>query len=155
MSAKRTFTKRITTAAAVGAAAWLVASCADKVAGPDPQIGVPFAISDEQRSALSTAVRYATRNESVAALAHREGAAQIVAAFARLSDRIAENDRVGARRAIEMARSALDSYRHRAPSDLAGLLEVELMSLALYNAELLAGDTPAPALYLEVPSTSS
>ena len=139
--------RRLFSAAGITAAAWLVIACADKVAGPRPEIIVSFSISEEQRAALSAALAFVSRPESVNALADREGAARIGAALAGLADRVARNDRRGARLSLDAARSALAAYRERAPVDVAGLLEIETMSLALEHVALLISDSPALTLY--------
>jgi hypothetical protein len=132
---------RLTTALAIlGVVS--AAACADRTVAPEQEPVVPFAIGAAQRATLGEVLRFATRNESLAALTDREARAQVADAFARLSDRVAQNDRGGARRAIAVAREALRIYRERAGSDLSALLELETMALVLDHAEMLAGDAP-------------
>jgi hypothetical protein len=136
-----------TAAVSIVGAAWMLAACTDNAVAPEQEPIVPFAISDEQRSALAGALQFAMRDESLGVLADRDAAARIVAALRELADRVARNDRGGAQLAVERARSALRSYREHAASDAAGLLEAEMLSLTLDHVELLAGDAPAASLY--------
>ena len=137
--------------AAAASIALSVASCADKTVGPEQEVVVPFAIGSEQRASLTGALRFAARDAALQAFAESDARAQVVAAFARLSERVEANDRSGARRAIVAAREALRLYRERAGSDLSVLLEVESMSLALDHADLLAADAPAASYQGEPP----
>ncbi len=145
---------RLAAAVSVLGIASLAAACADDALAPDQEVIIPFAIDDAQRTTLAGVLRSAARGESVSALAHRDAQARVVAAFERVSERVAQNDRGGARRAIGAAREALRAYGERAPSDLGALLELEALSLALDHAELLAGDTPASHYAIERPDTS-
>jgi hypothetical protein len=132
---------------AIAVLAFGVASCADKTVGPEQEIVVPFAISNAQRATLTGALRFAARDAALQAMAESDARAQVVAAFARLAERVDANDRSAARRAIVAARELLRLYGERAGSDLSVLLEVESLSLALDHAELLAADAPAASLY--------
>lgn len=143
--------KRLAAAAAVAAAGWLVIACADRVAGPRGEIIVPFAISEEQRAALSAALEYASRDESMNALGDRDGAARISAALTRLADRIAHNDLNGAQIALHAARGALSAYREQSSTNGAGMVEIETMALALEHVALLATGVPSVSLYARLP----
>ena len=128
---------RLATLAAVLGAAALIASCAADVLGPgDPR--VPFAIASTQRAELAAAIRFAVPAAS-SALPDRTPLAD---AFGALADRVAADDRDGAREAIAMARSALTSARAQSPGPAAAI-ELEMMSLTLEHVTLLAADMPA------------
>lgn len=143
---------RATRLAATASIALGIASCADTPVGPEQEVVVPFAISNAQRATLTGALRFAARDAALQALGESEARARVVAAFARVTERVDANDRSGARRAIVAARDALRLYRERAGPDLSALIEVESMSLALDHAELLAGDAPAASYESEAPS---
>ena len=142
---------RATRLAATASIALGIASCADKTVGPEQELVVPFAISNAQRATLTGALRFAARDAALQALAESDARARVVAAFARVAERVEANDRSGARRAILSARDALRSYRELAVSDLSVLLELESMSLALDHAELLAADAPAASYEGDTP----
>ena len=134
---------RLAAAVSVFAIASLGSACADHALAPEREVFVPFAIDDAQRMTLTSVLRSATRDEALGALVDRDARARLVAAFERLTERVANNDRGGAQRAIPAAREALRAYVALAPSNLGALLELEALSLALDHAEMLAGDAPA------------
>jgi hypothetical protein len=137
-------------AATVAAAATLIIACGDAISGPGTEV-VPFAIAEEQRTALTAAVRFATRGEILGALEDQEGTAEIATAFTRLADRIADNDLNGARRALDEARGALNEYRQRSAPGSAGLVEIEMMAMTLEHVALLAASAPSASLYVLQP----
>jgi hypothetical protein len=140
--------KRITSlAAAIAAAVWLGVACADRVAGPPTEVIVPFAIDAERRAALSAALVFVSRSQSMNALADREGAARISEALVRLGDRIVHNDLNGTQLALDAARGAVDGYRARAITDAAEQVEIETMALALEHVALLATKAPDVSRY--------
>jgi hypothetical protein len=102
----------------------------------------PFAISAEERNELRTALMFATGTRSMRALGRRPSAWYVAVAFETLTARIAANDRLGALRAIGLARSALRRCRERSASGGATAVELEAMSLALDHAERLALEAP-------------
>jgi hypothetical protein len=133
---------RIATAVSIVGVASLV-GCTDKVTAPQEDVVVPFAISAEQRSELTAALIFATRESSLNLLARSDAAADVTTAFASVAARVTANDRRGAQRAIETARAALRRYREVAASELAESIELEAMALALDHAEQLTGESPA------------
>ena len=135
---------RIAPVAATLGLAWLAISCADQVLGPPDDSRAPFAIDAARRAELVAAIRFAIPSPSGGMLADPAGAATIAEALDDLADRVAADDRDGARRAIESVRSAVARYRESAPSDAAGALALESISLTLYHVEMLAVDAPAP-----------
>src|SRR5918999_5931005 len=142
---------RLAAVVSVIATASLAGACADEALAPVQETIVPFAIDDAQRTTLTSVLRSAANADSPSALADRDARSGVLAAFERLSERVAQNDRGGARRAIGAAREALRAYGERAPSDLGALLELEALSLALDHAELLAGDAPSSHYAIERP----
>ena len=134
---------RLAAAVSVFAVASLGSACGDHPVAPEREVIVPFAIDDAQRTTLTSVLRSATREELLGALADRDARARLVAAFERLTERVANNDRGGAQQAIRAAREALRAYGALAPSDLAALLELGALSLALDHAEMLSGDASA------------
>ena len=129
---------RLAAAVSVFGIASLGSACADAL-GPEREVIVPFAIDDAQRTTLTSVLRSATRDELLGALVDRDARARLVAAFERLTERVANNDRGGAQRAIRAAREGLHAYGALTPSDLGALLELAALSLALDHAEMLAG----------------
>ena len=134
---------RLAGAISVFAIALLGSACAEHAVAPEREVIVPFAIDDAQRTTLTSVLRSATRDEALGALVDRDARARLVTAFERLTERVANNDQLGAQRAIPAAREALRAYGSLAPSDLGALLELEALSLALDHAEILAGVAPA------------
>jgi hypothetical protein len=137
-------------AATAAAAATLIIACADAISGPRTEV-LPFAIAEEQRTALIAAVRFATRGEVLAVLDDQNDATGIATAFTRLADRIADNDLNGARRALDAARAALNGYRRRSSGGSAGSIEIEMMSLTLEHVALLAASSLSASLYVAEP----
>jgi hypothetical protein len=146
-SSSRIRARHTAIAAFVLGGAWLVASCADRIAGPPAP--APFAISEAQRAAVAAALRFAARDAALAALSDRPRADRIHAALVRLEERVATNDRLGALKELVAARATLADYRANAPTDLAGLLEIESMALALSHVELLAAAAPDVSAYAD------
>jgi hypothetical protein len=131
---------RLTAVSVLGFAA--LAACADNPVAPEHEVIVPFAIDAVQRMTLASLLHSATRDESLRTLTYLDARARVVAAFERLSERVAQNDRGGAHGAIRGAREALRAYTERAPSDVGAGLELAALTLALDHAEALAGDSP-------------
>jgi hypothetical protein len=102
----------------------------------------PFAISAEERKELQTALRFATGERSMRSLGRRPSAWNVAVAFETLRARVAANDRVGALRAIGLARSALRQCPGRNGSGGATAVELAAMLLALEHAERLALEAP-------------
>ena len=119
-----------------------LAACADDALAPEQQVIVPFAIDDAQRATLTSVLRAAARGELQSAFTDGDARARVLAEFERLSERVAQNDRDGARRAIQTARAALHAFGERTPPDPGVLLELEALTLALDHTEMLAGDAP-------------
>ena len=138
---------RLAAVVSVLATASLAGACADEALAPVQETIVPFAIDDAQRTTLTSVLRSAANADSPSALADRDARSRVLAAFERLSERVAQNDRDGARRAIHTARAALRVFGERAPSDPGVLLELQALALALDHTEMLAGDAPG-SLYV-------
>jgi hypothetical protein len=149
----RTARRLAVTVAACGAA-WLVFACADRVSGPARSDG-RFSIPAEQRAALAAGILFAGSEASLAALADRERAAHISAAFERLADRIEHDDAPGASTALDAARAALTAYGSGTDAGMVALLEIERLSVALEHLSLLSGASPARALYVGSPAGGS
>jgi hypothetical protein len=123
------------------------AACADAPLAPEREVIVPFAIDDIQRTTLTSVLRSATTVDAPSAFTDGDARARVMREFERLSERVAQNDRDGARRAIHTARAALRVFGERAPSDPGVLLELQALALALDHTEMLAGDAPG-SLYV-------
>ena len=121
-------------ALSTGAAVWLAAACADRVAGVDDGL-VPLEMSAEQRRALASGLLFAARGEG--GCAERAGTMSLTDALDRLVERIHQNDAEGARAALADARAALEEQRVAAGEDPIALMEVERMALALEHAARL------------------
>jgi hypothetical protein len=122
-------------------------ACADDALAPEQQVIVPFAIDDVQRTTLIGVLRSAANVDAPSAFTDGDARARVMTEFDRLSERVAQNDRDGARRAVRTARAALRAFEEGAPSDPGVLLELQALALALDHTEMLAGDAPG-SLYV-------
>ena len=138
---------RMATALSVLGIATLAAACADDTLAPQRQVIPPFAIDDVQRMTLTSVLRAAARGDLQSAPTDGGARARVTTELERLAERVAQNDRDGARRAIRAARAALREFGERAPSDPGVLLELQALALALDHTEMLAGDAPG-SLYV-------
>ena len=144
---------RMATALSVLGIVSLTAACADDALAPEHEV-VPFAIDDVQRATLTNLLRAAARGELQSALIDDGARARVMAELERLSERVAQNDRDGARRAIQTTRAALRAFGERAPSDPGVLLELEALALVLDHTEMLAGDAPGSLYVARQPEES-
>jgi hypothetical protein len=134
-----------TALSALGIAA--LAACADNPVAPEREVIVPFAIDDVQRMTLTSVLRAAAQGALQSASTDDDARARVTREFEQLAERVAQNDRGGARRAIQTARAALREFGDRALSNPGVLLELQALALALDHAEMLAGDAPG-SLYV-------
>jgi hypothetical protein len=107
----------------------------------------PLAISDDERTDLQAALRFAAREWSTLALEWstraiewRVRAEAVATAFEGLAARIEANDRRSTKRAIAPARAVLHHCRPLIGADARAMVALEALSLALEHAERLACD---------------
>jgi hypothetical protein len=112
----------------------------------------PLAMSDDERTDLQAALRFAAHEwstraleSSTRALEWRVRAEAVAAAFEALAARIEANDRRSTERAIAPARAVLHHCRPLIRADARAMVALEALSLALEHAERLARDSSEAA----------
>jgi hypothetical protein len=137
------------TLATSAAAAALATGCADQPTQLSDRVlkavRTPFGVSAEERGQLGAALTFA-RQHSLRGLELRAAAERVAVAFEALAARVEADDRIGAERALGVARKEVDRYRALAGADdRATAVHLEALTLTLDHATALVEERGSSA----------
>jgi hypothetical protein len=136
------------TLAASAAAAALVSGCNDQPTQPSDRVAAGvrpgFSVGAEERGQLGAALTFA-REHSLRTLERRDAADRVAAAFKTLAARVDANDRIGAERALGVARKEVDRYRRLAGDDGSSAADLDALTLTLDHATALVEERGNPS----------